>query len=129
MKKFLMTVGVLLLILAVLISCAPEPPVLFQNFMDDMDVEGRFSDNAAEIDRGKGSDLIVAAIDALIGDLNTMTLDNKQAKDITAEFISSCEVLIDAAKTNSKDKVKEAKELFQSALKKEYAFTKNKSSE
>jgi len=129
MKKFFMTVGILLMVLAVLISCAPEPSILFQNFMDDMDVEGRFSDNAAEIERGKGSDLIVAAIDALIGDLKTMTLDNATAKAITAEFISSCEVLKEAARVNSKQMLDEARDLFQKALKKEYDFSKKKTSE
>lgn len=128
MKKFLMTVGVLLCILAVLISCAPEPAVAFENFMNDLDIEGRFSDNAAEIERGKSSDHIVTSINALIDDLKSMTLDNATARQITAEFISASGILLEAAQTKSLEKLEEARKKFQTALKKGYNFTKKQKS-
>jgi hypothetical protein len=131
MRKFFAVVGILLIILSILISCAPEPSVLFDNFMNDLDVEGRYSDYAAEIGRGKSSDIIVNAIDALIEDLNTMTLDNTTAKEITAMFLAACDDLKSAAKldmkgadSDSKDKLKESDERFQQAVKKEYSFSK-----
>jgi len=134
MKRFLTVVGIVIFILGVLISCAPDPSVIFSNFVNDMDVEGRFSDYAAEIGRGKSSDVILTGIDVLIEDLNTMTLDNATAKEITASFISSSKVLKEAAQLNmqnsnkeSKEKLAEAREMFNQALKEEYSFTKNES--
>lgn len=128
-----MVVGVLLIILSILISCAPEPYVLFDNFMNDLDIEGRYSDYAAEIRRGKSSDIIIKGIDVLLDDLNTMTLDNTIAKDITAMFVNACQDLRAAAildiknsDQQSKEKLEEADELFQQAIKKEYSFSKKK---
>lgn len=131
MKKFLVVVTIVLLILGVLISCAPEPYVIFDNFMNDLDIEGRFSDYSAEIARGKSTGIILKGIDVLIEDLNTMTLDNATAKEITGMFISSSLALKEAAELNiqnkneqSTEKLNYANDLFNQAVKKEYSFSK-----
>lgn len=131
MKKFLIVAVIVLFILGNLISCAPEPYVLFDNFMNDLDIEGRFSDYSAEIARGKSTDIILKGIDVLIEDLNTMTIDNATAKEITGMFITSSQALKEAAELNiqnkneqSKGKLDYANELFNQAVKKEYSFSK-----
>ena len=97
MKDFLKVLAGVLVALAILAACAPQPQVLFSNFISDLDITGRFEEYAAEVERGRNSPYLVRQIDALSKDLETMTLDNDEAQDITLQLLTACELLKQSA--------------------------------
>ena len=93
MRDFLKVLAGVLAALAILAACAPQPQVLFNNFISDLDITGRFEEYVAEVERGRSSSYLTRQIDALSDDLETMTLDNAEAQDITLKLLNACSQL------------------------------------
>lgn len=106
----------LMICLGLLCGCGVSDAEKYDNFLLDLDIEGRLNDLAYLLGRGQHSPGIRTELNTIYYDLKTLDIDNPEIQAVNNQYIECVQIFLEAANHNYKGRPEKAKEYLDTAL-------------
>ena len=116
LKRAAALCAALILCLALFSGCGVSDTEKYDNFLLDLDIEGRLNDLAYLLGRGTHSPGIRTELNTIYYDLKTLKMDNPRIQAVNNQYIICVEIFLQAANENYKGRPEKAQEYLDTAL-------------